>query len=89
MIRAAGDAAPGAMSADLAKIVLGNDLTDEQLAWCVDRLIPEAPHLNSDPVDLTPLRTTMHRTWVRTLQDIIVAAPKQLRYAETTLANAP
>jgi pimeloyl-ACP methyl ester carboxylesterase len=88
MVRAAGDAAPRVMDADLAKIVLGDDLTDEQLAWCVDRLVPEAQHLNSDPVDLSPLRTTMPRTWVRTLQDIIIAAPKQLRYAEN-VGNCP
>jgi len=88
MIRTAGDAAPRVMDGDLAKIVLGNDLTDDQLAWCLDRLVPEAPHLNDDPVDLTPLRVAMPRTWVRTLQDIIVAAPKQLHYAEN-VGNCP
>jgi pimeloyl-ACP methyl ester carboxylesterase len=62
--------------------VLGNDLTDEQLAFCVERLVPEAPHLSNDPVDLSPLRADLPSTWVRTLQDMIVAADKQLRFAK-------
>jgi hypothetical protein len=88
MIRAAGGRPPGVMGPDLAKIVLGNDLTDEQLAWCVDRLVPEAPHLNDDPVDLSPLRAGFPRTWVRTMQDIMIAAPKQLRYVDN-VGNCP
>ena len=40
--------------------------------------LPEALNLNNDPVDLSPLSADMPRTWVRTLQDIIIAAPKQL-----------
>jgi pimeloyl-ACP methyl ester carboxylesterase len=73
---------PRTMSGELAKIVLGNDLTDEQLAFCVERLVPEAPHLSNDPVDLSPLRADLPSTWVRTLQDMIVAADKQLRFAK-------
>jgi pimeloyl-ACP methyl ester carboxylesterase len=83
MARAAGEPAePRPMDAAMAKVVFGNDLDDEQFAWCVARLVPEAPRLTSDPVDLSPLRTSMPRTWVRTLQDIIVPAPKQERFAE-------
>ncbi len=82
----AGEAAPTdtpqTMSGELAKIVLGNDLTDEQLAFCVERLVPEAPHLSNDPVDISPLRPSLPSTWVRTLQDMIVAANKQLRFAK-------
>jgi pimeloyl-ACP methyl ester carboxylesterase len=74
---------PRPMDEEIARIVLGTDLTDEQFAWCTERLVPEAPRLNSDPVDLAPLQAaTCGRTWVRTLQDIIVSPPKQLRYAE-------
>jgi len=79
---------PRAMDAALAKIVLGNDLDDEQFAWCIERLVPEAPRLTTDPVDLEPLRTPMPRTWVRTLQDIIVPAQKQLRFADN-VGNCP
>jgi pimeloyl-ACP methyl ester carboxylesterase len=74
---------PRAMDEATARIVLGTDLTEEQFAWCSSRLVAEAPRLSGDPVDLTPLRTaTCSRTWVRTLQDIIVSPAKQQRYAE-------
>jgi pimeloyl-ACP methyl ester carboxylesterase len=76
---AAGEPQP--MSPELAKLVLGSDLTDEQFAWCVERLVAEAPGLTTEPVDLSPLRTTMPRTWVRTLGDLIVSAAKQERFA--------
>jgi pimeloyl-ACP methyl ester carboxylesterase len=79
---AAGDAEPRAMDGELAKLVLGNDLTDEQLAFCVARLVPEAPGLSDSPVDLAPLRPDLPSTWVRTLQDMIVAADKQRRFAQ-------
>jgi pimeloyl-ACP methyl ester carboxylesterase len=83
MIRSAGvPPEPRPMDATMAKIVLGNDLDDEQFAWCVERLVPEAPRLTTDPVDLSPLRTTMPRTWVRTLRDIILPPAKQLSFAD-------
>jgi len=82
MIRSAGGVEPRPMDPELAKVVLGNDLTDEQFAWCVERLVAEAPRLSTDPVDLSPLRSNVSRTWVRTLNDIIVSADKQLTYAK-------
>lgn len=72
---------PAAMGVDLARLLFGNDLDDEQLAWCVERCVPEAPRLVGDPVDLAPLRSAMPRTWVRTMRDAVVAADKQLRFA--------
>ena len=72
---------PGTLDPDIAKVVFGNDLDDEQFAWCVERLVPEAPGLVVEPVDLSPLRSAMPRTWVRTLQDAIVSPEKQLRFA--------
>jgi pimeloyl-ACP methyl ester carboxylesterase len=72
---------PQAMDGELARIVLGNDLTEEQFAFCVERLVPEAPQLTNEPVDLAPLHQGVASTWVRTLQDMIVAADKQLRFA--------
>ena len=81
LIRSAGDMEPKAMDATIAKLVFGDDLTEEQFAWCVERLVPEAPLLTTDPVDLAPLRTGMPRTWIRTLQDLIVPADKQQRFA--------
>jgi pimeloyl-ACP methyl ester carboxylesterase len=82
MIRAAGEpvvARP--MDAAMAKVVFGNDLDDEQFEWCASLLVPEAPRLTMDAVDLSPLETAGPRTWVRTLQDIIVPAAKQTRFA--------
>jgi len=83
MIREAGEPLePRPMDEVMARLVLGNDLTDEQFMWCVERLVPEAPGLTTEPVDLSPLRIPMPRTWVRTLQDMIVPADKQLRFAQ-------
>jgi pimeloyl-ACP methyl ester carboxylesterase len=83
----AGDAEPGAMDGELAKLVLGNDLTDEQMAFCLERLVAEAPGLSDSPVDLAPLRPELPSTWVCTLQDMIVAADKQRRFARNVGPN--
>ena len=83
-MEAAGDAEPRAMDGELAKLVLGNDLTDEQFEFCLERLVPEAPNLSDSPVDLAPLRPDLPSTWVCTLQDMIVAADKQRRFAART-----
>jgi pimeloyl-ACP methyl ester carboxylesterase len=80
-MQAAGDAEPGAMDGELATLVLGNDLTDEQLEFCLARLVPEAPNLSDSPVDLAPLRADLPSTWLCTLQDMIVAADKQRQFA--------
>jgi pimeloyl-ACP methyl ester carboxylesterase len=77
-----------AMDPALAKVVLGDDLTDEQFAWCLERLVPDAPGLSADPVDLSPLRTNIAYSWVCTLQDIIVPAAKQRRFAGN-VGNCP
>jgi pimeloyl-ACP methyl ester carboxylesterase len=79
---ATSDTEPRAMDGELAKLVLGNDLTDEQMAFCLDRLVAEAPNLSDSPVDLAPLRADLASTWVCTLQDMIVAADKQRRFAK-------
>jgi len=79
---AAETAAPARLSADMAKVMFGNDLDDEQFAWCMERMVPEAPMLTLEPVDLSPLRTAGPRTWVRPLLDAIVDPAKQARFAE-------
>ena len=75
------------MDGELARLVLGNDLTEAQLAFCLGRLVPEAPGLSDSPVDLAPLRTDLPSTWVRTLQDMIVAADKQAQFAKNVGPN--
>ena len=83
MIRDAGEPTePGPMDPALAKVVLGNDLDEEQFAWCAERLVPEATRLSTDPVDLSPLRASTTSVWVRTLQDLIVAPAKQSCFAD-------
>ena len=85
MIRAAGDQSEltqGPMDPELAELVLGTDLTDEQFAWCLDRLVSEAAGLTTEAVDLSPLRTSLPRTWIRTVHDLILAPERQLGFAQ-------
>ena len=72
----------GVLDPSIAKLMFGNDLDDEQFAWCVERMVPEAPKITIEPVGLAPMRSSMPRTWVRTLQDAVVSADKQLRFAK-------
>ena len=82
LIRDAGDVdEPRPMDPAMAAVVLGNDLTEEQVAWCTERMVAEAPGLTTEPVDHAPLHA-VSRTWIRTLQDLIVPAEKQLAFAE-------
>ena len=88
LIREAGDAVAQPMPPEIARMVLGDDLSEAQYAWCVERLVAEAPRLTTEAVDLAPLRTSTPRTWVRTLNDLIVSAEQQLRYVEN-VGNCP
>jgi pimeloyl-ACP methyl ester carboxylesterase len=72
---------PGMLGAEMARDFFGNDLDDAQFAWCMDRMVPEAPGLLTDPVDLAPLRSDMPRTWVLTLHDAIIEPERQLRFS--------
>jgi len=72
---------PRPMDPAIAKLVLGDDLDDDQLQWCLERTVPEIPGLIFAPVDLSPLRSSMPRTWVRTLEDTILAPDKQQQFA--------
>lgn len=80
-IRSAGkDIEPAPMDPEMAKIVLGDDLSPEQMNWCVQRMVPEAPGLIQEPVDLGSMSGVLC-TWLRTMRDVIVPADKQLRFA--------
>lgn len=80
-IRSAGDdVEPAPMDPEMAKIVLGDDLTPDQVDWCVERMVAEAPGLIEEPVDLAPM-SGVPCTWLRTMRDVIVPADKQLRFA--------
>jgi pimeloyl-ACP methyl ester carboxylesterase len=54
ILEAGKPSVPRAMDEAIARIVLGTDLTEEQFAWCSERLVPEAPRLNSDPSTSLP-----------------------------------
>lgn len=81
MARAGGGDGSGLLDAAIARRIFGNDLDDEQFAWCLSRMVPEATALTMEPVDLAPLRSALSRTWIRPLRDAIVAPEKQLRFA--------
>jgi pimeloyl-ACP methyl ester carboxylesterase len=72
----------GVLSREAAAVMFGNDLDEGQLQWCVSRMVPEAPRLVSDPVDLSPFRRPIPRTWILTLHDAVVPPPKQERFAK-------
>lgn len=79
--RPSPDMEPAVMDPELAKVVFGNDLDDEQWSWCLERMVPEAPGLILEPVHLAPLRVVPNRTWVRTLRDAILPPDAQLGFA--------
>lgn len=81
MIRSRGeDIEPAPMDSEMAKVVLGDDLSPEQVDWCVERMVAEAPGLIQEPVDLGSM-AGVPCTWLRTMRDVIVPPDKQLRFA--------
>lgn len=75
------------MDPEQAKRFFGNDLDDDRFAWCLERLVPEAERLTTEPVDLTGLRPPIPRSWVRTTRDAILPPEKQTRFAARVNAN--
>lgn len=59
------------------KVIFGNDLDDEQFAWMVDRMVPDAGRVMCAPADHTGLAHPIGRTWVRLLRDAIVPVEVQ------------
>jgi pimeloyl-ACP methyl ester carboxylesterase len=78
----------GVLPREAAAAMFGNDLDEGQLEWCLSRMVPEAPRLVTDPVDLAPLRRPIPRTWIRTMHDAVVPPAKQERFAGNA-GNAP
>jgi pimeloyl-ACP methyl ester carboxylesterase len=72
----------GVLPREAAAAMFGNDLDVDQLEWCISRMVPEAPRLVSDPVDLSPLRRPIPRTWILTMHDAVVPPAKQERFAK-------
>jgi len=72
----------GVLAPEMARALFGNDLNEDQIGWMLERMVPEAPALTTGKVDLAPLRGTMPRTWVRTMQDVVVPPDRQARFAK-------
>lgn len=81
-------AEPGVLPAALARAMFAGDLDEDQVAWMLARMVPEAPRLTTDQVDLSPLRSALPRTWVRTMQDAVVPPERQLRFTKNVGAGA-
>lgn len=78
----ASGSAGGTLDLEIARVVFGNDLDDEQFAWMAERMVPEAPGVVAEPVDLAPLRSgAFGRTWIRPVHDAIVDPARQLDFA--------
>ena len=65
---------------EIAREVFCNDMNDEQIEFTVSLLIPEAPRVVYEPMDLHRMPADIPRTWVRLLQDLIVVPAKQDRF---------
>ena len=72
----------GVLAPEMARALFGNDLSEDQISWMLERMVAEAPRLTTDRVDLSPLASAMPRTWVRTIHDAVVPPDRQTRFAE-------
>jgi pimeloyl-ACP methyl ester carboxylesterase len=72
----------GALHPDLATVMFCNDMDAEQTASTLERMVPEAMLVMSEPADLSGLRNAVPRTYVRLLEDAIVNLSTQDRMIE-------
>lgn len=80
---AAGAARPSVLDPAVAAAVFCNDMDDDQRAFTLDRLVPEAVGVVHETVALEGVRERVPRTWVRLTRDLIVPPARQDRYAAT------
>jgi pimeloyl-ACP methyl ester carboxylesterase len=59
-----------------------NDMIDELVRFTLDRMVPEAVQLTVEPVSLAGLDQPIPRTWIRTMQDLVVPPERQATFAE-------
>lgn len=81
MAREAKPDSEATMPAEIARVVFANDLDEAQFEWMLARMVPDAPQLSMQPVDLTPLEAPFPRTWIRPTQDAILLPARQLDFA--------
>ena len=72
----------GVLHRDLASAMFCNDMDAEQTASTLERMVPEAMGVMSEPADLTGLRHPIPRTFVRLTDDAIVSLETQNRMIE-------
>jgi pimeloyl-ACP methyl ester carboxylesterase len=77
----------GAMIAGSLRQRFGNDLDDEQYAWCMELRVPESARLAREPADHSGLSNAIARTWIRTTLDATNLPSEQEVYA--TRIQAP
>lgn len=71
------DPPAGVLDAELAAALFCNDMDEEQVAFTIGRMVPEAPRLIYEPVDLSGLSQPVPRTYVRLTADVILSPDKQ------------
>jgi pimeloyl-ACP methyl ester carboxylesterase len=69
----------GVLHPDLARAMFCNDMNKEQTASTLERMVPEAMGVMSEPADLKGLRHPVPRTYVRLTEDAIVSLETQDR----------
>ncbi len=72
---------------DWARTAFCNDMDDDQTAWTLSHMGPEAMGVMMEPVDLQGLDTAVPRTWILTLHDAVVDTERQLLYADRVRAE--
>lgn len=72
---------------DWARSAFCNDMDDQQTAWTLAHMGPEAPGVMTEPVDLQGLTGAVPRTWILTMHDAVVDVERQLLYAQRAGAD--
>jgi pimeloyl-ACP methyl ester carboxylesterase len=72
----------GLLYPDLARVMFCNDMDEEQAASTLERRVPEVLGVLSEPTDLTGMRRSTPRTYVRLTHDAIVSLETQDQMVE-------
>lgn len=78
---------PSVLDDATAMAMFGNGLTDEQAAFVVTHLVPDAPGLITEAVGSAVLATVVHKTWVLCTDDAIVLPDEQRKMAADIAAD--
>ncbi len=87
--RADADAEPGILPELAARAMFCNDMDEEQTAFALAGLVPEAPGPIHEPSRLEGLGKGVPMTWVRNLRDAVVPPATQDGYVAVLRAFGP